>query len=637
MKLYNIKQLLLTLTIVLFASLSHGARPEMLAYESFDGTVLEQTGIYHVSLAPDLFNAPEGSRFSLDIPQLPSYEVIHDRKKRHSNGAVSWFGYLDAPGPGFRISLIKNGSKFRGRIMTPAGLFHLRTLDSGQIILEDLELTGKTPTDTGPDDVKTSRPSLVDMNRYAMRANRAMEADAGEMTVIDLMILYNQDFAARYPGNALSTRLNEFIAMANQAYIDSQINITLRLVHSEEVLYNNANSNSDALDALTYGTGVFSNVHTLRRSYGADLVMLIRPYDTDSHSGCGMAWLNGYGGYDISLYADKGFSVVSEGTDGYYYCDDFTFAHELGHNMGSHHDREHASDMGAYYYSYGYGETWGNAFGTIMSYYSPTLGYFSNPDISRCNGQPCGIAVTEINSANNALSMNNTRAQVAAFMAQTVEPEVPGTIRITRLSVSGESGPGLNTPFTITAEADNPDNHTIYYKFFYRANYGTSDYDTSPWVVFQPYSTQNTASLTFAIPGSYIIVVRAVLDPEEEPSVLPIIGQAVTVGDTDQVFVQDLSASMTGTPEAGETVTYSVTAASESTQTLYYQFYYRANYDNDDYEDTQWTRMQPYSTASTCEYVFPEPGGYIVVARVVKDPYNEPAALPITGTYIHVD
>jgi hypothetical protein len=94
---------------------------------------------------------------------------------------------------------------------------------------------------------------------------------------------------------------------------------------------------------------------------------------------------------------------------------------------------------------------------------------------------------------------------------------------------------------------------------------------------------------------------------------------------------------MTGTPESGETVTYSVSATSESTQTLYYQFYYRANYGNSNYENTQWTVMQPYSTSSTCDYVFPEPGEYIVVARAVKDPSNEPAALPITGTYVNVN
>ena len=126
-----------------------------------------------------------------------------------------------------------------------------------------------------------------------------------------------------------------------------------------------------------------------------------------------------------------------------YYCDDFALAHELGHTMGSQHDRANATFQGAYPYSYGYGSS--GMFGTIMSYINPRVGKFSNPNIS-CSGSPCGIA----DSADNARSLNNTRATVASFKAaQIVEPPPPSpppspssSSLLTNISTRGWVGTG---------------------------------------------------------------------------------------------------------------------------------------------------------------------------------------------------
>jgi hypothetical protein len=77
--------------------------------------------------------------------------------------------------------------------------------------------------------------------------------------------------------------------------------------------------------------------------------------------------------------------------------------------------------------------------------------------------------------------------------------------------------------------ASNSSGGDIYYKWFYCANYGTPEYDSSPWVVVQNYSTDNTCHYTFPSTGKYIIVVRAVTDPNNEPGKLPIIGSVVDV------------------------------------------------------------------------------------------------------------
>ena len=81
----------------------------------------------------------------------------------------------------------------------------------------------------------------------------------------------------------------------------------------------------------------------------------------------------------------------------------------------------------------------------------------------------------------------------------------------------------------ITASAQSSDGQPIYYKFYYCGNYGTDIYASTPWTVAQEYSTNNQALYNFQDPGNYVVVVRAVTDPYQEPAALPIIGATFSV------------------------------------------------------------------------------------------------------------
>ena len=227
------------------------------------------------------------------------------------------------------------------------------------------------------------------------------------------MIVYTAGMVKRY-GSGLQTRLNNLVQIANQAYIDSGIAITLNLVYSVEIDYSDTVAISTALHDLTNGAGLFSGIPALRGLYGADLVQLIRPFYY-SQSYCGLAWIN-----SANPTANFGYSVAEDGSDvggKPYYCYDFASVHELGHNMGAAHDRAHANIPGAFSYSYGYGVD--GVFATIMAagYINATpVSKFSSPNL-RCgpNSTPCGIADNSPNSADNVQTLNNTRAAVAAF------------------------------------------------------------------------------------------------------------------------------------------------------------------------------------------------------------------------------
>ncbi|MCD4722739.1 MAG: hypothetical protein K8S13_23210 [Desulfobacula sp.] len=587
-------------------------------------------GVYPIKLVEGLFEKPIGSELNLDIIGHLDYVIIHDNKIIHKNGDISWFGYLKGFHKSFRVHLIKGKNLIQGQIQTPEGVYKIRS-QKAFVFLESIDEKGLIKAPSIQEDFLVPDPPVLEMR---VKKIIIAASDDGSITTIDIMILYDQDMVDKYPGSQLETRINELVALSNQACTDSNVTINFRLVYSGFVNESNTSSNHDALYNMTDGTGSFFLVPSLRSRYGADLVIFLRPYNNSYHTSCGLAWLNGLNGRDISLDSDNGYCVVSEGRDGLYYCDDYTMVHEMGHNMGCCHDRDHTSSQGAYPYSYGHDAAGVNAFGTIMSYDGPTLGFFSNPDITKCNGLPCGISITQTNAANNALSLNNTRLRVAAFVKETDSSD---TVNITGIDISTMSGPMINDPIMVTVSANNPGNQTLYYKFYYRAGYGTPSYDTSPWIVLQDYSTSNMASFTFTQAGSYSIGVRVVLDPNNEPVALPLIGQTITVGDQSEVFIRSMTHNLSTTATTNDTVTFSMSASTKAGETIYYKFFYRANYGVSSYDSTPWTVMQDYSTVNSCQYIFPSAGDYIIGVRAVTDPFNEPAALPISGFVIHVE
>jgi len=89
-----------------------------------------------------------------------------------------------------------------------------------------------------------------------------------------------------------------------------------------------------------------------------------------------------------------------------------SFAHELGHNMGSAHNPENG---GGGTYSYSYGHWINGVFRTVMSYSNPCSwgctrrAYFSNPSVTY-NGYATGTS-----SRDNARSINNTDTVIANY------------------------------------------------------------------------------------------------------------------------------------------------------------------------------------------------------------------------------
>jgi hypothetical protein len=245
-------------------------------------------------------------------------------------------------------------------------------------------------------------------------------AAPGGQAIVDVLFLFDPRFGNGTP----RVRIRHLIALANQAHLDSGTNVQFRIAGMRKLpwLINTANRSVDddtLLDRVSYRLYSDQTYGALVESVHADLVAVMRP-NTSRQLACGVGFIGGAGGSDF--LPETGVSIVNDGVDetGTSYCDEYTFAHETGHNLGSSHDRPNAFTPGHFAYSYGKTGTdkAGTQWYTIMAYapsYAAELApVFSSPDVS------CGMAPqTAVPCGNkrndNALSILNSAAAVATY------------------------------------------------------------------------------------------------------------------------------------------------------------------------------------------------------------------------------
>lgn len=389
----------------------------------------------------------------------------YERHIIHANGTWTWVGTVDTVHGAQRVvltfgqegvfGLVPQASGYPLRIVTSHG--DTRVVETSAAAMaqstQALRLHSQRDYAIPPRNAsKTGRNTLA-IQAAADAAVKQAAASPGPVT-IDVMVAYTPGFVSMLGSQRLAlVRIQNLVDITNQAYIASGVNQQIRLVYTVQVNYPDNTSNQSALDDLTgideNGNPVsapasLANIASLRTQYGADLVAMIRSYDNSTQGDCGVGWLIGGGQTPIvpSQSNAYGYSVVSDGSSDGYYCLDTTFAHELGHNMGDAHDRANASTSGAYPYSYGYVGNGKNGFSTIMAYGTATdtpLAMFSNPNVSSCQNTPCGVADSASNSADNAHSMNNTAALIAAFEPTMVTmPPPPATSAALHNDVNGD-------------------------------------------------------------------------------------------------------------------------------------------------------------------------------------------------------
>ncbi|MBW8312002.1 MAG: hypothetical protein K0M64_08180 [Rhizobium sp.] len=368
------------------------------------------------------------------------------RVERRTDGLFAWSATVATEqGPQSAVIVFGESASF-GLIPQPSGdPLRIETL-AGETWLVEGRPSSVAPA--GPD---FALPPPPDAAARVLRAKQDGMKSVG-IQQVDVVVMYNGELVSVMGSNeAVLTRIAYLETITNQAYVDSDVGLRVRVVAAQLVDYSLRNDNSEALDQMTDSVSLPIRVEALRlrEQYGADLVKLMRNFDRSTQTSCGVGWIGGYHGapftqeYGFSVTSDRGFRNDN--------CGEWTFAHELGHNMGAHHDTETSEgDYGAYTYSRGFRRTVDESagFATVMAYtQSPQLriGRFSNPRLASCLSLPCGDAV----EADNARGFTEAAAAIVAI-TPTVAADSRPTVRIDDASATEGNSGRRAIRFTVT-------------------------------------------------------------------------------------------------------------------------------------------------------------------------------------------
>lgn len=388
------------------------------------------------ALRTELLEARPGLELSLSLPGVGEQRLRFSGVEEAWGGGSIWSARVEGD-PNGRATLSRVGELVVGTVRVHERLFSIESAANGLHRLRELN------ENVFPTCGVTAQHEVSSEGGAPEQA--AALTTGGAPPTIDVLVVYTTS-AKNVEGGvaAIEAKVNLAIAETNQAYSNSQVVQRLRLVHQAELVgYVEDSSFSTMLGQLRSSSdGVIDGIHALRAQYGADMVAMI----VAGSEYCGIAYLMQT--VNTSFEANA-FSVTSRlCATGYY-----TFGHELGHNMGCHHDRANAS-TGAYPYSYGY-RTANGLWRTVMAYAPGTrVQYFSNPNISY-SGQTLGIADPSPNSAENWRSLNNTAGVVAQFRCAVPAPygsgklsSIASTPTITYSGSPSISGAGLQIRIT---------------------------------------------------------------------------------------------------------------------------------------------------------------------------------------------
>ena len=336
-------------------------------------------------------NAGAG-RVLLNVGEGVNLDVVVERTAPTRWG-YSLSGRVAGGSVGF-VTLVVHEEVVAGSIWTPDSAYELSYIGGGVHALRDV-------TDAPSVGCAGVQPGESPVAR--VRERTAME-DGSDGSVVDILVVWTPRAEADAGGDAqVVSRIALNVAYANDAFERSGAFVRLSLVGAEKVDYVEAGTAlTDLRRLISPDDGYMDGVHDRRDTLGADLV---------------------------SLYTDAGygqflgpFSLASG---------ERTFAHEIGHNMGLHHDRPNFTPVA----SYGHGFTTTVCLSSIMSRGTVCHGrghgdggwpFYASPWRYSADGRALGVARFAeergvLGPADAVLALNRNRHHVANFRPSATE------------------------------------------------------------------------------------------------------------------------------------------------------------------------------------------------------------------------
>ena len=362
--------------------------------------------------------------------------AISDRSEDRSQENFTWHGHIDGA-PDSQVILVALDGVLVGNIRAVGRYFQIRYIGNGVHVVREIDELS-FPPDGEPIPINLTSPS-------ALKIPDQLAADSGAR--FDVMVLYTPAALAAGGGTAAMTALaNLAVAETNTAYSRSGVIPRVRLVYTGEVggYTEVGDFNTDLSRLRSPSDGFMDDIHSLRNAVGADLVSLIIE---GNGTLCGVGYLMSTesAGFNASAFSVSARNCATG---------NYSFGHELGHNMGLRHDRIDDPANGVFPHSHGYVDVINN-FRDIMGVAPgcggcPRIQNFSNPNVFH-NGFSTGVPQGASNSADAAASLNATAFTVANWRQEVAQSAVPDTILDSGPAAEGGTTKSTTAVFTFTS------------------------------------------------------------------------------------------------------------------------------------------------------------------------------------------
>lgn len=340
---------------------------------------------------------------TLALGDAKTVEAKPSRSVVRAENDLTWYGTVDgAPGiPAGDAVLVVRDKNVTGTVRTGTETYQIRALGGGLHAVSKVDPKGLPPDHPPSFDEKTTKPAddgtSGDVNGGAAADHADQPNAAAGTREVEILVAYTpavDTAVADVPG-----LIRLAVDVTNQSYVNSGVNVRLRLVGTTMVAYAESDSFDTDLGRFRNRTdGHMDDFHNLKDSTGADVAVLF----TTNPEACGLASA-------IMALPDEAFAAVNHGCA----VDNYSFGHEIGHLQGARHDRCVDPTDQPYVFGHGYvppSKTWR----TVMAYANccascPRVPYWSNPNVQH-QGEATGTTTED-----NARVLNTTALTVAGF------------------------------------------------------------------------------------------------------------------------------------------------------------------------------------------------------------------------------
>jgi peptidyl-Asp metalloendopeptidase len=222
----------------------------------------------------------------LRVPVAPGVQVVAvgERVQQRAANDISWYGPVQ--GTHGSVQLVLGEGGVVGTVTVGTAQYSIEPLGGGVHAVSLINQNGfpSEHTPDNPSGVLDTPPPATPLSARAPAPGTG-EVGIAATSTINVLVVYTASAATA--AGSIASKIQLAVDETNVSYLNSGININMVRVHTAQVTYSESGrSFSQHVSALRSTTdGIMDNVHTLRNTYAADVVLLV----VNDSEACGIA------------------------------------------------------------------------------------------------------------------------------------------------------------------------------------------------------------------------------------------------------------------------------------------------------------------------------------------------------------